>query len=745
MLRHYVVAAVLWACVFGEPLSAQTPAKVDFRRDVQPLFKTYCIGCHGPSQQMNNFRLDRRRDAMRGGSSGGAVIGPGNSAGSFLYLRLIGSQYGPQMPPTGPLSAERINIIKAWIDQGAAWPDDVSGETPPSPPDPKATRMMEALRDGDRQAFTRILREDPKVVDLKGPGGSTPLMYAALYGDSDSVRLLLESGADPNIRNDAGATALMWAADDLEKTRLLLDHGADANARSEDGRTPLMIAAGRFGSSGVVKLLLDHAANLSVKSIYFLGDMTPLSEAAYAGDEAVLRTLIDRGADVKSAGFLPLYFAMRNNCGRCVDTLIKFAPPDVLNMVMLLSIPPEGDALTAKLLLDHGVDVSGKDPRGRTILMLAASSDALPVETVKALIDRGADVNAKSGDGKTALDFAKQRGDTPIVDLLVKAGAKEGSAPADSVLKPKPANSVRAAIERSIPLLQRTDVIFIQKSGCVSCHNDTLTAMALATAQKDGVPINDETARRQLKTIASNIDSWRERALQGIPIPGDADTISYILVGMAAENYPPDPATDALARFLKNRQSPDGRWWVLAHRPPLESSEIEVTAASMRAIQIYAPRAQQPEYEKAVRLAAGWLMKAQPRTTEDRAFRLLGLGWARGSKATIRKAASGLLAEQRPDGGWAQLPSLKSDAYATGEALVALKETGVLAVTNSAYKRGTQFLLNTQLEDGSWYVKSRSIPFMPFFESDFPHGHDQFISAAATNWATMALALAARR
>jgi hypothetical protein len=114
------------------------------------------------------------------------------------------------------------------------------------------------------------------------------------------------------------------------------------------------------------------------------------------------------------------------------------------------------------------------------------------------------------------------------------------------------------------------------------------------------------------------------------------------------------------------------------------------------------------------------------------------------NKEVIRKAARELLAEQRPDGGWAQLPSLASDAYATGQALVALKETGAFAVTDRAYRSGTQFLLNTQLEDGSWYVKSRSIPIQPFFESGFPHGHDQRISAAATNWATMALALGAR-
>src|SRR6266700_3954173 len=87
---------------FAGVLSAQNAAKVDFGRDVQPIFKQYCVDCHGPSQQMGGFRLDRRRDALRGGSV--AMIGPGNSAGSKLYLRLIGNNFGMQMPPTGPLN-----------------------------------------------------------------------------------------------------------------------------------------------------------------------------------------------------------------------------------------------------------------------------------------------------------------------------------------------------------------------------------------------------------------------------------------------------------------------------------------------------------------------------------------------------------------------------------------------------------------------------------------------------------------
>ncbi len=377
-----------------------------------------------------------------------------------------------------------------------------------------------------------------------------------------------------------------------------------------------------------------------------------------------------------------------------------------------------------------------------------ANSDSFPVESVTALIERGADPNTKTEAGQTALDFALQRGQTPIVDLLVKAGAKPGkTASPVRVSPPKPAaaGTVRAALSRTIPLLQRTDIGFFQKTGCVSCHHNSLTAMTIAAARSAGVPVDDQVARTQRASIASYIDVWRERALQGVGIPGETDTVSYILMGMAAEKHPSDRATDALAHFIKGRQSPDGHWRPVSYRPPLESSAIQVTAASLRALQVYAPRARRSEYETAIERGKEWLKQAQAATTEDRAFQLLGLRWAGEDQEILRRRAASdpLLTEQRADGGWGELPSLASDAYATGQALVALKEAGALAATDPAYRRGVEFLLSTQLEDGSWYVRSRSIPFQPYFESGFPHGPDQWISAAATNWAAMALVAAA--
>ncbi len=103
------------------PPAASTP--VDFTRDVQPLLTDRCVKCHGPEKQKADLRLDVKSRAMRGGDSG-KVIEPGKSAESRLIHLVAGLEEDAVMPPKGErLTAEQIGLLRAWIDQGATWPD----------------------------------------------------------------------------------------------------------------------------------------------------------------------------------------------------------------------------------------------------------------------------------------------------------------------------------------------------------------------------------------------------------------------------------------------------------------------------------------------------------------------------------------------------------------------------------------------------------------------------------------------
>src|SRR5215468_10469298 len=286
-LKLCVAGLVLGTWAFSAASSSQTTqttARIDFSRDVLPIFRQNCLGCHGPSQQINGLRLDRRSSVFKNGLR---RVVPGSSENSFLYHRLIGSGFGLQMPPAGPLPPEQISVIKAWIDQGAEWPDALANEADLPPLNPQAVDMVDSLRIGDRQSFMKFVSEDPKLLNARGPEGSTPFMCALLYSDAATLEQLLKQGADPNKHNDANATALMWAAVDLEKTRVLLDHGAQVNVRSDDFRTPLTIAATRQGNVPVIKLLLDRGANPNPNPKPEMG--SPLIQAGTAGDAEMMQ------------------------------------------------------------------------------------------------------------------------------------------------------------------------------------------------------------------------------------------------------------------------------------------------------------------------------------------------------------------------------------------------------------------------------------------------------------------------
>jgi ankyrin repeat protein len=725
---------------------AQSAPKVDFAKDVMPILRQNCSGCHGPVQQISGFRVDRRSTVL---SRRGVV--PGSSENSFLFHRISGNEFGMQMPPTGALRPEQIQTVKTWIDQGAEWPDSLANEAGLPPLDPKAVATVESLRAGDLKAFLSAASADPKLLNARGPEGSTPFMYAVLYTSPSTLQKLLEMGADANRRNDANATPLMWAAAEFDKTRLLLEHGADVNARSSDMRTPLMIAARRPGNSATVKLLLDRGAKPNPND-HPGAESSPLAEAATAGDAASVELLLTHGADVKAAGEPALAMSVVTRCARCFDLLIQREMEKDAYTGALTEVAGLGDLKAVRALLDHGAAVNAVDPFGRTPLMYAAGSDILPLDSVKLLVERGADVNARdahkgAGDsGLTVLDIASLRGDTPVVEFLKKSGAKPGPE-STPVLKTRRDNTIARAIGDSIPLIQRADANFMPKAACASCHNNSFAAMAVSAARSRGFQVDEKTAARQVQGNVFGLEKIRDILHQGFIVPVEEyfgpSVVAFMLIGLDAEHYKADLNTDAVAMFLKNRQSPDGQWTYPTAdlRPPICSDYIGQTAISMRALQLYTPNtADKASYAAAIGKALDWILNTQPKGNDDRAWRLTALAWG-GKHKEAQSALRDLLATQKANGGWSDIDTLESGVYATARSLYALQVAGIPA-SDAAYQRGVQYLLKTQQENGSWFAQSRALAFQPYFDAGFPHGYNQWISAAATNWAAIALSYA---
>lgn len=104
-------------------LPAAAADKIDFARDIKPIFEKSCLRCHGPEKPKSGFRLDNRAAALKGGDDGVDIL-PGNSGKSPLIHYVARLVPDMEMPPEGkgePLTTNQVALLRAWIDQGAVW------------------------------------------------------------------------------------------------------------------------------------------------------------------------------------------------------------------------------------------------------------------------------------------------------------------------------------------------------------------------------------------------------------------------------------------------------------------------------------------------------------------------------------------------------------------------------------------------------------------------------------------------
>ncbi len=623
-----------------------------------------------------------------------------------------------------------------------------------------ADEFFRAIRTGDLDAL-RHLSTNP--VNVKDRLNNTPLHYAALYGNAESVRILLEHGADPNVRNKSEATPLIYGAYDFDKARLLVEKGADINAHSTSGMTPLLIAVSVHGNTETVRYLLEKGAD--AKAVDARGS-DALEDAAFKGDAEMIRLLLAKGADPRRAdqgGFTALLDALNSadparvrmlidagsdvNAANTFSGKVKNGPIDLVHLTPVFLAAPDAQPPVVKALLTAGAHVNEPDQRKLTPLMVAVATDQPKLATIHWLIDAHADVNAKDRNGESVLDWALKFRNPEVLAILKEAGAQPAK-PFTAPLRPADfaAGSPQDAIARSSALLVKSEqTFFVEGGGCIGCHHQPMGARAYA-ALRAANSHPDEHLRR---AFLVGMIAVRPGELSGLPLQtasgGDFDGLLAEIRALSDLGEPPSPTTDAIVHYLAARQSPSGVWELPGGpRPPLESSNISRTATAILALKTYGWPARREEFNQRIARGRAWLLAAHPATRFEEADRIMGLKAAGVPDRDLNESARALIAEQRPDGGWSQTPYLESDAFGTGSVLSTLYQNGFLKPSDAEYARGVKYLLNTQFPDGSWYVRGRAPKLQPYFQSAFPFGHDQWISAAATALAVMALAPAAQ-
>lgn len=287
----------------------------------------------------------------------------------------------------------------------------------------------------NRTAIARFLVENGADVNYTNRKGESALLHAAFHRDGELARYLLARGADPTVQAADGLTALVGAveADNEALVETLLEHDVPTETAfsltSIVPRPPLITAADN-GNIGIVRMLLEHAAN--VKAVTGMGT-TALSAAVHNADTAMINLLLAYGAENDVAGFRgPVALDHAINSGQVEIARMLITNGADIDREQLFSdnrmewAVERNDTAMIALLLELGMDPDGDG--GTTPLVKAAMDGS--VEAATLLIAHGANIHHRTpwfGAEMSALDFALSNGHFDIADMLLDKGATFGS------------------------------------------------------------------------------------------------------------------------------------------------------------------------------------------------------------------------------------------------------------------------------------------------------------------------------
>lgn len=330
--------------------------------------------------------------------------------------------------------AEDVDIVKLLLDHHAdpekteeACGDTAQADTAPAPADKKGwrrTALHMAVCNGARE-IAKVLLERGANPNVRDSDGWTPLWAAARFEYAEIANLLIGCDADiHSVCTTREWTPLHAGCDNPEVVGILLQHGADVNKSSPSG-TPFAMAA-RYNQHEAVKLML-RSKNLPV-NLTTEASREVLIEAVIAGRREVVRHMLEAGADVNltDEDNCPLIsMAMAHTDEDMMRTILEFRPDieiqDSDGNTCLHYIHRATPLASVRLVVHAGAQVNSVNKAG--IIPLQKAATLSPLEVVEYLLSKNADVNCSGGDYGAPLHRACFRGKFDLVKLLIDSGA----------------------------------------------------------------------------------------------------------------------------------------------------------------------------------------------------------------------------------------------------------------------------------------------------------------------------------
>ena len=291
-----------------------------------------------------------------------------------------------------------------------------------------AGEIHDAVESGNIGQVKELIESNSDLLESKNNGGNTPLLLAALNGQIELFRYLLDKGANINAINNRGSSILNLAAynGQIEMMDIILELGFDIDFTSITGFTPL-IHATFMGQADAVKFLIDKGASLSIFDSTYGG--APIHWSCVRANDETRDILLSYGADLNlyspSDSSTPIIWATYNGNLDATKWLVHHGvDPGQANpqgWTTLHNAAMRGQVEIAEFLLDKGVDYNAADQHNTTPFMMAMQSGS--IDMAQLFIEHGADVNAANADGETPLQTAVFGENIELIRLLISKGA----------------------------------------------------------------------------------------------------------------------------------------------------------------------------------------------------------------------------------------------------------------------------------------------------------------------------------